>query len=200
MLYAQKHDEYYTITLLNEEIKLASINVNNEAVSNGSRISMVDKASLSIKATASGHQGLTYKIVQEIDGRREIVAYGSEKGNSLKVAPPGRGEYTVYIWAQKDGVAIKEGSVPIYFSLSVLSDTPAQGGRRDATTPVAQTDIDKPGSSSMILDNGNSVFDIRVFGVRIFNIGVIIIIASVAAALCILTTTVKKRQASYTKD
>ncbi|MDR3277489.1 MAG: DUF6273 domain-containing protein, partial [Oscillospiraceae bacterium] len=83
-------------------------------------ISAVYGGSVSVAAaSATANTKLTYKIV---DGNHEIVGYGQGADNAALTvsANLAGGDYTVYVWAQKDNdINSHEGSAPQWFTLTV---------------------------------------------------------------------------------
>jgi hypothetical protein len=138
VLYTEKLDGgAYRLTLLNEEIQLVSITTGGKPLPNGTKMALAYMGDMSIEAVASNHEGLAYKAVREVDGKREIAAYGAADGDRFDITSLTEGEYTVYIWAQRNAAIGAEGSEPIFFSLTVDEDKTkkdAQDGRSEKSS------------------------------------------------------------------
>jgi hypothetical protein len=124
------------LTVLNDnrrDLTAGRLMVRDRIVSSDLGITAVISNDIYVSSTgATDGTRLTYKIVVlSDDGRREIVGHGQgdEEGVSvdITVLPIGR-DYTVYVWAQRDGgINSNEGSRPRYFTLTT-SDGGISGG------------------------------------------------------------------------
>ena len=123
---------YYKLTLLNPSIELTAILREEGNLYNGDATPLAPGAAMSLIGTASGNDKLAYKIVKDENGERSIIGYGMGNGNVLEVEAKDYdgndlvigGDYTLYVWAQKDSaINCHEGSEPMYFKLNISNDT-----------------------------------------------------------------------------
>ncbi|MCQ4936386.1 S-layer homology domain-containing protein [Anaerotignum propionicum] len=121
----------YKLTILNSALQIGTLSLNGGDLQNGSTNAIELGTNLDITATgASADTKLTYKIVTAEGGERQVVGYGYGDNTSLTLetkdlsgADLSRGDYDVYVWAQKDNaINSNEGSTPLYFK--VCLDTP----------------------------------------------------------------------------
>lgn len=126
--YVPGADTNYKLTLISNDVSIttatlpAGYNDMNDAwalLTGGSSITLT-----STKGTDYIGDYLAYKIVEESSGNREIVAYGDNKGaadlNQLVIShlrttqlgqpPLGTGDFTLYVWAQKEDVSGESGT------------------------------------------------------------------------------------------
>ncbi|MDR3277964.1 MAG: hypothetical protein LBT12_04255, partial [Oscillospiraceae bacterium] len=120
----------YKLTVLNAALLGGAMTANSTAAFDGSSahpaIAAAHGGSVSVSAaSATADTKLTYKIV---DSAHNIVGYGQSADNAaltvnakdLAGANLAAGNYTVYVWAQKDNaVNSHEGSAPQWFTLTV---------------------------------------------------------------------------------
>ncbi|MCL2884532.1 MAG: DUF6273 domain-containing protein [Oscillospiraceae bacterium] len=117
----------YKLTVINDNLTLDSLKYNNSALSDGQAIAVnTGTASLSLTdGTASaGIYKLVYKVVGDVGGERTILDYGTGTKTNLQmdISQLAAGDYTVYVWAQKDNALnSNEASLPIWFSLKIAS-------------------------------------------------------------------------------
>ncbi|NCC16401.1 MAG: hypothetical protein EOM28_08645 [Clostridia bacterium] len=121
----------YKLTILNSSLQLGTLRLNGADLQNGSTNAIELGTNLDITAAgASADTKLTYKIVTAEGGERQVVGYGYGDNTSLTLATKNlsgddlsRGDYDVYVWAQKDNaINSNEGSTPLYFKICL--DTP----------------------------------------------------------------------------
>jgi len=155
VIYAAKQGKSYQLTLLNE-----SLSLNNGAViaPEIAENTATGGKEIVIRSPASGHDVLAYKIVSDSSEIREIVAYGTGGKNELRIdtSKLQSGEYSVYIWAQKEGRAGFEGSLPMYTTL-YISGTEVSVNSPMLLAGTNQTTV-KPETPVITVENSLSNF------------------------------------------
>ncbi len=114
----------YKLTILNDSIKLDSLNAPGGAplTGSGETLTIAPMGTLALTGTISGGaEKLAYKIVDRSGGG--IVGYCAGNATNVSVASAKLtqgGSYTLYVWAQKDNEKnSNEASQPMYFTLNV---------------------------------------------------------------------------------
>jgi hypothetical protein len=124
--------KYYKLTLLSPSVKLASVLHNGIPVSNGSVMQITNGGVAPLTVTIEGGNKTAYKIVQSVSGERKIVGYGEGSAQGIDVLAKDSsgnllttgGDYTLYVWAQKDNpLNSNEGSSPMCFKLDLSGAT-----------------------------------------------------------------------------
>ena len=139
VLYAEKQEEHFCFTLLDEEIALLPIAANGKAVAPGDRLSLLDKKNLIIETLAPGRQTLAYKVVRDKDGAREIVAHGAGAADKVTIPLLKQGDYALYIWAQNDEAPVAGGSYPLFCRLSIYTEPLKRSKPETGTASITQS-------------------------------------------------------------
>ncbi len=138
----------YKLTVMDTNLTAGTIMVESGDITIDSHRTVALGGALHVEATNATHgTNLTYKIV---DGNNEIVGYGQGADNAHLTIDAQSfanthlpfGNYTVYIWAQKNnGYHSHQASAPQYFTLTVISDEPEtpEVTPPAVTTPPATT-------------------------------------------------------------
>jgi hypothetical protein len=119
----------FKLTVLNPSLTLSFLSDSDGTIMNGSTRQIAGGGSLALTGTGTGtdHGSLAYKIVDRDNG--SIAGYGtaaSAKDITVDASALAAGDYTVYVWAQKDNTLnSNSGSQPLYFTLTVGGATSA---------------------------------------------------------------------------
>ena len=123
----------YKLTVLSDALELNGLTLAGQAVAQNVQpeLSVRSNGSITVACTPHGNaDSMAYKIV---DSNHDIVGYGlSNDPAAITLQPKDlggsslpEGQYTVYVWAQKNAtVDSHEGSSPEYFTLNVDDTVP----------------------------------------------------------------------------
>lgn len=174
----------YKLTLVSDKVQLNSLkNAKDEPIDFSTVLEVEEGKSITVKSDDYIGDYLAYKIVRSnADGSREIVAYGTSKGDTPDVLEIQTikstidntnletGEYTLYVWAQGEDeeglnattVHSYEGSNPQPFTFNVVEEKKITykviydgNGETGGTAPVDAYNPYTPGYTVTILNESD---------------------------------------------